>query len=146
MTTTEPRSDPRPNPQPRPHPPPAAVVSTPPPPPPPQDLALADAKRGADFLRKAGVRVLGVVENMTRHVCARCGHMSQPFGRGSEGEGGRREGFGGSPLLDGVPVLASLPLETHRSPCWGGDEPGGVVAGAADDVARGLEVWGGAGR
>lgn len=56
----------------------AVVVST------PQDLALRDAVRGVDFFGKAGVKVLGMVQNMSALQCVRCGEVQDVFG--SEGE------------------------------------------------------------
>ena len=54
----------------------AVIVST------PQDLALIDARRAIDLFTKAGVPVIGLVENMAGYVCPHCGETSDPFGRG----------------------------------------------------------------
>ncbi|CAI8000531.1 Iron-sulfur protein NUBPL, partial [Geodia barretti] len=53
----------------------AVIVTT------PQDVALADARRGAQMFRDLHTPVLGVVQNMSHHVCSQCGHTSHPFGR-----------------------------------------------------------------
>ena len=54
----------------------AVIVST------PQDLALIDARRAIDLFVKAGVPIIGIVENMAGYICPHCGEISDPFGRG----------------------------------------------------------------
>ena len=54
----------------------AVIVST------PQDLALIDARRAIDLFIKAGVPIIGLVENMAGYACPHCGEVSDPFGRG----------------------------------------------------------------
>ncbi|KAL0487467.1 Nubpl [Acrasis kona] len=58
----------------------AVVVST------PQDIALIDARRGTNMFRKVGIDVLGVVENMSYHICTNCGNTSHIFGHGGARE------------------------------------------------------------
>ena len=73
----------------------ALIVST------PQDLALIDAARAIDLFDKAGVPVIGLVENMAGYACPSCGVISDPFGQGgAEAEAARR----------GIPFLARIPL------------------------------------
>ncbi len=74
----------------------AVIVTT------PQDIALLDARKGLKMFQKVEVPVLGVVENMSTHVCSNCGHEEHVFGAG----GGRRmaEQYG-------VDLLAELPLD-----------------------------------
>jgi len=74
----------------------AVIVTT------PQDVALADARRGATMFAKVDVPVLGVVENMAMHVCSQCGHVEHIFGEG----GGARMA-----AECGVPYLGALPLD-----------------------------------
>ena len=73
----------------------AVIVTT------PQDLALKDVERGANMFEKVNTPVLGIIENMSYHVCEKCGHISQIFSTG----GGDKE----SKRLD-VPLLAKIPL------------------------------------
>ena len=54
----------------------AIVVTT------PQDIALLDAKKGIEMFRKVEIPVLGVVENMSTHICSNCGHIDPVFGEG----------------------------------------------------------------
>ncbi|MEP4803804.1 MAG: Mrp/NBP35 family ATP-binding protein, partial [Hyphomicrobiales bacterium] len=54
----------------------AVIVST------PQDLALIDARKGLNMFKKTSVPILGIVENMSYHMCPKCGHRSDIFGHG----------------------------------------------------------------
>ncbi|WP_207061032.1 iron-sulfur cluster carrier protein ApbC [Motiliproteus sp. SC1-56] len=54
----------------------AVIVTT------PQDIALLDAKKGIEMFRKVEIPVLGVVENMSLHICSQCGHSEAIFGTG----------------------------------------------------------------
>ena len=73
----------------------AVIVTT------PQDLALKDVERGANMFAKVNTPVLGIIENMSYHVCTNCNHVSQIFSTG----GGDKE----SSRLN-VPLLAKIPL------------------------------------
>jgi len=74
----------------------AVIVTT------PQDVALLDARKGIEMFRKVGVPILGIVENMSTHVCSKCGHEEAIFGSG-----------GGDKLSQdcGVDVIGRLPLD-----------------------------------
>jgi ATP-binding protein involved in chromosome partitioning len=74
----------------------AVIVTT------PQDIALLDARKGLKMFEKVEVRVLGVVENMSMHVCSACGHVEHVFGSG----GGARMA-----AQYGVQLLGELPLD-----------------------------------
>jgi ATP-binding protein involved in chromosome partitioning len=54
----------------------AVIVTT------PQDIALIDARKGLKMFEKVGIPILGVVENMSIHICPKCGHESHIFGAG----------------------------------------------------------------
>ena len=68
----------------------------------PQDIALLDARKGIRMFEKVGVPILGVVENMSMHICTNCGHAEPIFGEG-----------GGAALGADyhVPLLGKLPLD-----------------------------------
>jgi len=74
----------------------AVIVTT------PQDIALLDARKGLKMFEKVEVPVLGVVENMSIHICSECGHSEHIFGEG-----------GGSRMAEEshVDLLGSLPLD-----------------------------------
>ncbi len=48
----------------------------------PQDIALLDAKKGIEMFNKVNIPVLGVIENMSIHICGNCGHVEHIFGEG----------------------------------------------------------------
>ena len=76
----------------------AVVVTT------PQEVSLLDVRKEIDFCRKAGIRVLGIVENMSSFVCPSCTHRSQIF----------RATTGGARKLakeTGIPFLGAVPLD-----------------------------------
>lgn len=54
----------------------AIIVTT------PQDVALLDARKGLEMFRKVNVPVLGLIENMSTHICSACGHQEAIFGEG----------------------------------------------------------------
>jgi ATP-binding protein involved in chromosome partitioning len=74
----------------------AVIVTT------PQDIALLDARKGLQMFRKVNVPILGVVENMSTHLCTNCGHEEPLFGSG----GGARM----AAEYD-VELLGQLPLD-----------------------------------
>ena len=73
----------------------AVIVTT------PQDLALADAKKAIAMFEKVKIPVMGVVENMSTHICSQCGHQEAIFGEGG--------GLALSKDYD-IPLLGQLPL------------------------------------
>ncbi len=54
----------------------AVIVTT------PQDIALLDARKGLKMFEKVEVPILGIVENMSIHICSECGHAENIFGQG----------------------------------------------------------------
>ena len=68
----------------------------------PQDIALLDARKGIRMFEKVGVPILGIVENMSMHICSNCGHAEPIFGEG----GGEVLGADYQ-----VPLLGKLPLD-----------------------------------
>lgn len=73
----------------------AVVVTT------PQDLALADATKGIAMFEKVDVPVLGIVENMSYHICSECGHHEAIFGNGGAEKLAAQKG---------VALLTQIPL------------------------------------
>ncbi len=105
----------------------AVIVTT------PQDIALLDARKGLKMFQKVGVPVLGIVENMSTHLCTKCGHEEHIFGAG-----------GGRSMAEqyGVELLAELPLDIRiREQADGGRptviaEPESPLGRAYIDMAR----------
>jgi ATP-binding protein involved in chromosome partitioning len=54
----------------------AVIVTT------PQDIALIDARKGLKMFEKVGIPIIGIVENMSIHICSNCGHEEHIFGAG----------------------------------------------------------------
>ncbi|WEW57428.1 cytosolic Fe-S cluster assembly factor nbp35 [Emydomyces testavorans] len=69
----------------------------------PQEVSLLDVRKEIDFCRKAGIRILGLVENMSGFVCPKCTHESQIF-RPTTGGGRRLANDTGIPFLGSVPL------------------------------------------
>lgn len=69
----------------------------------PQEVSLLDVRKEIDFCRKAGIRILGLVENMSGFVCPNCTHQSEIF-RASTGGGSRLSQETGIPFLGAVPL------------------------------------------
>ncbi|UOO76831.1 iron-sulfur cluster carrier protein ApbC [Neisseria sp. Dent CA1/247] len=67
----------------------------------PQDIALIDARKAVDMFQKVNIPIFGVLENMSVHICSKCGHAEAVFGSD-----------GGKNLAEklGVPLLGQLPL------------------------------------
>ncbi|MBK6597395.1 MAG: iron-sulfur cluster carrier protein ApbC [Proteobacteria bacterium] len=74
-----------------------------------QDIALADARKGLAMFEKVNVPVLGVIENMSVHVCSNCGHIEHLFGAGG---GARMAAEYGVELLGELPLDARIRAET----------------------------------
>ena len=85
----------------------------------PQDIALADARKGLKMFEKVNVPVLGIVENMSTHICSHCGHAEAIFGSG-----------GGARLAAqyGVQLLGELPLDLRIREEADGGSPSVVAA------------------
>lgn len=81
----------------------AVIVTT------PQDIALIDARKGLKMFEKVGVPILGVVENMSLHICSKCGNEEPIFGTG----GGQKmcDDYG-SEFLGGLPLDMRIRQET----------------------------------
>ncbi len=109
----------------------AVIVTT------PQDIALMDARKGLKMFEKVGIPILGIVENMSTHVCSKCGHEEHIFGEG----GGERMGKDYN-----VELLGSLPLDIRiREQADSGKptvvaDPDGRVSRIYKQIARRVAV------
>ena len=109
----------------------AIIVTT------PQDIALLDARKGLKMLEKVGIPILGIVENMSTHICSQCGHEEPIFGSG-----------GGALMCKDydVDLLGSLPLDMRiRIQSDGGQptviaEPDGDIAAIYKKIARAAAI------
>jgi ATP-binding protein involved in chromosome partitioning len=105
----------------------AIIVTT------PQDIALLDARKGLKMFEKVGIPILGIVENMSTHICSNCGHEEHIFGAG-----------GGEMMCKdyNVDLLGSLPLDIKiREQTDNGKptviaEPNSAIAATYKAIAR----------
>ncbi len=77
----------------------------------PQDVAVDDVRRAVAMFSKVRIPVLGVVENMSTHICSNCGHEEAIFGAGG---GSRIASEAGLTLLGQLPLEASLGRSTDQ--------------------------------
>lgn len=109
----------------------AVIVTT------PQDIALLDAKKGLKMFEKVDVKIIGLVENMSTHICSKCGHEEHIFGAG-----------GGAKMCAdyNTELLGSLPLDiTIREQADSGTptviaDPDGAIAKVYKQIARRVAV------
>ena len=105
----------------------AIIVTT------PQDIALLDARRGLKMFEKVNIPILGIVENMSTHICSNCGHEEHIFGAG-----------GASKMCAdyNVDLLGSLPLDISiREQSDSGNpsviaQPESTIANIYKEIAR----------
>jgi len=109
----------------------AVIVTT------PQDIALLDARKGLKMFEKVGIKIVGIVENMSTHICSKCGHEEHIFGAGG----------GGKMCADyDTELLGSLPLDIRiREQADSGNptvvaDPDGKLARDYKQIARRIAV------
>jgi len=100
----------------------AVIVTT------PQDIALLDARKGLKMFDKVGIPILGIVENMSIHICSKCGNEEHIFGSG-----------GGALMAKDyeVELLGALPLDIKIREQVDGGRPTVV----ADPTGRAAEIY-----
>jgi ATP-binding protein involved in chromosome partitioning len=109
----------------------AVIVTT------PQDIALLDARKGVKMFEKVGIPILGVVENMSTHLCSNCGHVEEIFGAG----GGEKMATDFKlEFLGKLPLQLSIREQTDSGKPTVVAEPDGAVAGIYKDIARKVAV------
>ena len=109
----------------------AVIVTT------PQDIALMDARKGLKMFEKVGIKIVGIVENMSTHICSNCGHEEHIFGAG-----------GGEKMCAdyNVEFLGGLPLDIRiREQTDSGNptvvaDPDGNIAKVYKQIARRIAV------
>jgi ATP-binding protein involved in chromosome partitioning len=105
----------------------AVIVTT------PQDIALQDAIKGLRMFQKVEIPVLGLVENMSIHICSNCGHQDAIFG---EGGAARMSETYGLPVLGRLPLDSRIREEADSGRPTMASDPESPIAGAYLDVAR----------
>lgn len=109
----------------------AVIVTT------PQDIALLDARKGLKMFEKVGIPILGIVENMSTHICSHCGHAEAIFGAGG---GARMCADFGVDFLGGLPLTMAIREQTDSGCPTVVAEPDGAVAQIYKSIARKVAV------
>jgi len=99
----------------------------------PQDIALLDCKKGIEMFRKVNIPVLGVLENMSVHICSQCGHHEPLFG---DGGGERIAQIYDTILLGQMPLHQTIREQTDAGTPTVVAEPDSEVALTYRDIAR----------
>jgi ATP-binding protein involved in chromosome partitioning len=109
----------------------AVIVTT------PQDIALLDARKGLKMFEKVGIPILGVVENMSTHICSNCGHTEAIFGAGG---GAKMCADFGAEFLGALPLTMAIREQTDSGKPTVVAEPDGPVAAIYKEIARKVAV------
>ena len=105
----------------------AVIVTT------PQDIALLDARKGLKMFEKVEVPVLGVIENMSTHICSECGHEEHIFG---EGGGARMSEQNNAVFLGALPLDIRIREETDAGKPTVVAEPEARISQIYREIAR----------
>ncbi|MGK5030532.1 iron-sulfur cluster carrier protein ApbC [Janthinobacterium sp. DSP2-3-3] len=109
----------------------AVIVTT------PQDIALLDARKGLKMFEKVGIPILGVVENMSTHICSNCGHAEEIFGAGG---GAKMCTDFGVEFLGALPLTMAIRQQTDSGTPTVVAEPDGPVAAIYKQIARTIAI------
>jgi ATP-binding protein involved in chromosome partitioning len=109
----------------------AVIVTT------PQDIALLDAKKGLKMFEKVGVPIVGIVENMSIHVCSSCGHAEHIFG---EGGAARMCAEYNVPFLGGLPLDIRIREQADSGRPTVVADPDGKIAQIYMEIARKVAI------
>jgi ATP-binding protein involved in chromosome partitioning len=105
----------------------AVIVTT------PQDIALIDARKGLKMFEKVGIPILGIVENMSFHICSKCGHESHIFGSGGAQKMSKDYG---AELLGQLPLDETIQQQADSGRPTVVADPDGKVAEIYRRIAR----------
>jgi ATP-binding protein involved in chromosome partitioning len=109
----------------------AVIVTT------PQDIALIDARKGLKMFEKVGIPILGVVENMSFHICPQCGHESHIFGKGGADRMSKEYK---TELLGQLPLDESIQRQADSGRPTVVSDPDGKIAEIYKRIARRVAV------
>jgi ATP-binding protein involved in chromosome partitioning len=109
----------------------AVIVTT------PQDIALLDARKGLKMFEKVGIPILGIVENMSTHICSNCGHAEPIFGVGG---GEKMCAEYGVDFLGALPLTMSIREQADSGTPTVVAEPNGTIAEIYKSIARKVAI------
>ena len=99
----------------------------------PQDIALLDARKGLKMFEKVEIPVLGVIENMSIHICSECGHSEHIFG---EGGGQRMAGESDVDFLGSLPLDMNIRVQTDAGKPTVVSDPEGQITDMYKAISR----------
>ena len=109
----------------------AVIVTT------PQDIALMDARKGLKMFEKVDVKILGIVENMSTHICSKCGHEEHIFGAGG---GEKMCAEYNVEFLGGLPLDIRIREQTDSGKPTVEADANGAIAKVYKQIARRVAV------
>jgi ATP-binding protein involved in chromosome partitioning len=109
----------------------AVIVTT------PQDIALLDARKGLKMFEKVDIPILGIVENMSTHICSNCGHEEAIFGAGG---GAKMCAEYGVEFLGALPLTMAIREQTDSGKPTVVANPDGPEAAIYKQIARKVAV------
>jgi ATP-binding protein involved in chromosome partitioning len=109
----------------------AVIVTT------PQDIALLDARKGLKMFEKVGIKIVGIVENMSTHICSKCGHEEHIFGAGG---GEKMCADYNTEFLGGLPLDIRIREQTDSGKPSVVADPEGNIAKVYKQIARRIAV------
>ncbi|MDP1634692.1 MAG: iron-sulfur cluster carrier protein ApbC, partial [Gallionellaceae bacterium] len=109
----------------------AVIVTT------PQDIALLDARKGLKMFEKVGIKIIGIVENMSTHICSKCGHEEHIFGAGG---GEKMCADYDTEFLGGLPLDISIREQADSGAPTVVADPDGSIAKVYKQIARRVAV------
>jgi ATP-binding protein involved in chromosome partitioning len=104
----------------------------------PQEIAVIDARKGLKMFDKVGIPIVGIVENMSTHVCSNCGHIEPIFGEGG-GKAMCRDY--NVPFLGGLPLDGSIRAQSDSGRPTVVANPDGAVAATYREIARKVAIF-----
>ena len=99
----------------------------------PQDIALLDARKGLKMFEKVNIPILGIVENMSLHICSKCGHEEAIFGTGG-GELMAKEADVN--FLGALPLEMDIRTDVDEGTPTVAKDPDGRIAEIYKEIAR----------
>jgi ATP-binding protein involved in chromosome partitioning len=109
----------------------AVIVTT------PQDIALLDARKGLKMFEKVGIKIVGIVENMSTHICTQCGHEEHIFGAGG---GEKMCADYNTEFLGGLPLDIRIREQADSGTPTVVADPEGNIARVYKQIARRIAV------
>jgi len=109
----------------------AVIVTT------PQDIALLDPRKGLKMFEKVNVKIIGIVENMSTHICTQCGHEEHIFGAGG---GEKMCADYNAEFLGSLPLDISIREQTDSGKPTVVADPDGKIAKEYKQIARRIAI------